>query len=146
MKKSGLLPFFALVLAFSIFSSCCILSKNPVLKGTRWTAVQEMFVADAGTMTIHHTLDFLSDKEVLVLWESYLPAHPAMRMSPDGTVDTIPASSSESKNTCTYTFEDGILTVTTQKGLSESYIYQKDGTFTRQESWGETIVFSRVKK
>ena len=142
MKLSGI----AALMAFIILS-CSVMKKNdPAFKNTEWVAIEEMFVADAGTMTIHHTLDFLSDKEVLVLWESYLPAHPAMRMSPDGTVDTIPASSSESENTCTYTFKDGILTVTTQKGLSESYIYQKDGTFTRQESWGETIVFSRVKK
>ncbi|MBQ9660785.1 MAG: hypothetical protein IJV37_05920 [Bacteroidales bacterium] len=116
--------------------------KNPVLKGTRWTAVQEMFVADAGTMTITHTLEFTSDKEVLVGYSSYMPAHPAMYMNPDGTVDTIPAHSSENTEAATYVYRRGKLTITSADGLSSEYVFQKDGTFVREEPWGEKLVFS----
>ena len=136
---------FALIAAFFVSSSCCVQSKAPVLKGSKWTARQEMFVADAGTMTINHTLEFLSETNVVVRQEGYLPAHPQMYMNPDGTVDTVPARSFESSLDGTYTFKDGVLTIKTKDG-SREYKLQENGTFTRQESWGETLEFSRVKE
>ena len=39
----------ALVLIVLCFISFTAMCKNPVLKNTKWTAIQEMFVADAGT-------------------------------------------------------------------------------------------------
>ena len=145
MKKVRLQYVIALIAAFFASSSGCVQSKAPVLKGSKWTARQEMFVADAGTMTINHTLEFLSEKDVVVKEEGYLPAHPQMYMNPDGTVDTVPARSFESLLDGTYTFKDGVLTIKTKDG-SREYKLQENGTFTRQESWGETLEFSRVKE
>ena len=147
MKKSRLLLYFALVLAFFILSSCRIMSKNPVMKGTRWTATQEMFVADAGTMTIIHTLEFTSDKDVQVQQRGSMPPYPAMYMNPDGTVDTMPGHSFEYDEPSTYAFRDGKLILTRNEGGGETeYTFQPDGTLTRVESWGETLVFSQVKE
>ena len=147
MKKSRLLLYFALVLAFFILSSCRIMSKNPVMKGTRWTATQEMFVADAGTMTIIHTLEFTSDKDVMARQRGSMPPYPAMYMNPDGTVDTMPGHSFEYDEPSTYAFRDGKLILTRNEGGGETeYTFQPDGTLTRVESWGETLVFSQVKE
>jgi hypothetical protein len=122
--------------------------KNPVMKGTKWTATQEMFVADAGTMTIIHTLEFISDKDVEVHQRGSMPPYPAMRMNPDGTVDRMPGSSFEYDEPSTYDFRDGKLILTRKKeggGMTE-YTFQPDGTLTRVEPWGETLVFSQVKE
>ena len=122
------------------------MSKNPVLKGTKWTAVQEMFVADVGTMTINHTLEFTSDKDVLVGFSSYTPAYPAMYVNPDGTIDTMPARSHEQTDPATYEFKGGKLTITSKGGGTTEYVYQEDGTFIHEESWGEKVVFSRSQE
>lgn len=122
------------------------MGKNPVLKGTTWTAIQEMFVADAGTMTITHTLTFTSDKDVLVKEASYMPAYPAMYVNPDGSIDMHPARSSEREYACTYSFSKGILTVTSKEGEKQDYTYKEDGTFSREEPWGEILVFSQSKE
>ena len=119
------------------------MGKTPVLKNTKWKAEQKMFVADAGTMTITHTLEFGAKKDVVIRGESYLPAHPAMYMNPDGTVDRIEASSSEWSDKGTYSFKRGMLTITTEDGHSKVYLLQDDGTFTYTESYGEILVFSR---
>ena len=118
--------------------------KNPVLKGSKWTAVQKEFVADAGTMTITHTLEFTSGKDVLVKVSTYLPSHPAMYMNADGTVDRIPASSSEREYAGTYKIRRGILTITEEDGSQEHYIYNDDDTFTGHAFPGETLSFTRV--
>ena len=68
----------ALVLIVLCFTSITAMCKNPVLKNTSWVAVQEMFVADVGTMTITHTLEFVSDKDVVVKEVTVMPSHPAM--------------------------------------------------------------------
>ena len=147
MKTINLLRIFVLCAALSISSSCCIMGKNPVFKGTKWTAVQEMFVADAGTMTINHTLEFLSAKIVLVKEDGSMPSYPAMYMNPDGTVDTMPGYSTHYEYTGTYTFSDGILTITKEEGGAPTrYLLQPDGTLARPEPWGETLVFSRVEE
>lgn len=131
----------SIVLLFAY--SCSLMCKNPVLKGTRWTAVQKMFVADAGTMTINHTLEFTSGKDVLVGWSTYLPAHPATYVNPDGTVDTLPAQSSENTEPGTYVYKRGKLTITSKEGYTTEYVFQEDGTFLCEEPRGEKIVFSR---
>ena len=147
MKTDSLLHVFVLTVVFLLSSSSCIMGKNPVLKGTRWTAVQEMFVADAGTMTINHTLDFLSAKNVVVKEEGSMPSYPAMYMNPDGTVDTMPGFSTHNEYTGTYTFSDGILTITKEEGGAPTrYLLQPDGTLALPEPWGETLVFSRVEE
>ena len=137
---------FILSVVFLFASSCSIMCKNPVLKGTKWTAVQEMFVADVGTMTIHHSLEFTTDKDVLVGYSSYTPAYPAMYVNPDGTIDTMPARSYEQTDPATYVFKDGKLTITSKGGGTTEYVYQEDGTFIHEESWGEKVVFSRSKE
>ena len=141
MNAKKLLP--ALLVCLLMLTSLPAYCRKPVLKKTRWTALQEMFVADAGTMTITYTLDFISKKEVLIKEESYLPAHPAMYMNPDGTVDRIPARSSESEEAGTYRVKRGILTITTEDGRRQDYTIREDGTITRQEPYGETLIFQK---
>ena len=143
MSNNKLLHVFVL-LVLLIGSSFTAMCKNPVLKGSKWTAVQEIFVADAGTMTITYTLEFTSGKDVLVKESTYLPSHPAMYMNPDGTIDRIPARSSESESAGTFKFKRGILTVTVEDGSTKLYFYQDDGTFTGEAFPGETLSFSRV--
>ena len=141
MNTKKLLP--ALLVCLLMLTSLPVYCRKPVLKKTRWTALQEMFVADAGTMTITYTLDFISKKEVLIKEESYLPAHPAMYMNPDGTVDRIPARSSESEETGTYRVRRGRLTITTEDGRRQEYTICEDGTITREEPYGETLIFQK---
>ena len=143
MSKFGLLHVVVLIVLF-VGSSFSAMGRNPVLKGSTWTAVQEMFVADAGTMTITHTLEFVSGKEVRIHEESYLPSHPAMYMNPDGTVDRIPASSSERSEAGTYSYRRGKLLITTEDGVLTEYTF-RNGTFTRELPWGETLVFEKNK-
>ena len=144
MSNYSLTHVVVLIILF-VGSACSVMAGKPVLKGSKWTAVQEMFVADAGTMTITYTLEFLSGKEVRVYEESYLPAHPAMYMNPDGTVDRIPASTSERSESGTYSYRRGKLTVTTEDGLQTEYTFL-GGNFVREEPWGETLVFSKDKQ
>lgn len=123
------------------------MGKNPVLKNTTWTAVQEMFVADAGTMTITHTLEFTSGKDVKIKDVSVMPSYPAMYMNPDGTVDRIPGWTSEQEETGTYKLKKGILTVTLENGRERLYFLQPDGTFTTSDTLvNEILVFSRNEK
>ena len=123
MKSTNLLRILVLCVVLSISSSCCIMGKNPVLKGTKWTAVQEMFVADAGTMTTTITLQFGSAK------------------------DTMPGHSTHYEYTGTYTLSDGILTITNEEGGAPTrYLLQADGTIALPEPWGETLVFTRVEE
>ena len=121
--------------------------KDPVWKGTKWTATQEMFVADAGTMTIIHTLDFTSDKDVQVQQNGSMPSYPAMYVNPDGTVDKMPGRSFEYGYKGTYTFSQGKLIITKEEGgTQEEYTLQADSTLVRVEPWGEKLVFSLVKE
>lgn len=142
MSKNRLLHVFVLFVLI-IASSSSVMGKNPVLKGTKWTAVQEMFVADAGTMTITHTLEFISAKKVRVSEKSDLPPYPAMYRNPDGTVDTMPGISSESEYVGTYQIKFGFLIITKENGHKESFHYMEDGTFTQKTPWDEVIVYTR---
>ena len=130
--------------AFAALLSCCVIkSNNPVLEGSEWVNVEEMFVADAGTMTITHSLKFTGSKDVTVGWKSYLPAHPAMYANRDGSVDTIPARSSESLSSGTYVFQKGLLTITLEDGSVKEYRFL-NGKFVIDEPFGK-IVFSRTE-
>ena len=133
-----------LIVGLLFLSSISAMCKKPVLKNTQWKAVQEMFVADAGTMTITHTLDFVSDKDVKIKEEMYMPSYPAMYVNPDGTIDKIPARSSEHSYDGTYTFQDDFLIITLEDGTKQRYQRKKDGTFTRTEPYGEILVFSQI--
>ncbi len=144
MSKYSLPHIFVLIVIL-FCSASCAMCKNPVLKGTKWIAVEKTFVADAGTMTITHTLEFTSAKDVMVRERSYLPEHPAMYMNADGTVTRIPASESESEFAGTYKYRRGNLTVTDEEGSEALYFYKNDGTFVRLGHF-EELVFSRVEE
>ena len=86
MKLSGIAALMAVIIL-----SCSVMKKNdPAFKNTEWVAIEEMFVADAGTMTITHTLKFNAHDSVTVGWKSYMPAYPAPYMNRDGSVDIHP--------------------------------------------------------
>ena len=129
-------------LAVAILSCSVMKASGPVFKNSVWEYVEEMFVADAGTMTITHTLEFTSNKDVKVGWASYLPAHPAMYMNRDGSIDTIPASSSENFHEGTYTCKKGKLTITLNDGTVTEYMIEGD-TLVRDSDYGTKEVYTR---
>lgn len=144
MSKYSLPHIFVLIVIL-FCSASCAMCKNPVLKGTKWIAVEKTFVADAGTMTITHTLEFTSAKDVMVREHSYLPEHPAMYMNADGTVTRIPARESNSEYAGKYKYRRGILTITDEEGSEALYFYKNDGTLVRKGHF-EEMVFSREKE
>lgn len=127
--------------AAALFSCCIMNAKEPAFKGTEWVFIEKIFVADAGTMTVTHTLKFTSDKEVEVGWQSYMPAHPQMYMNSDGSVDTVPASGNESVEKGTYVYKKGMLTITLEDGSVKEYKYQ--GGLLLAEGHTEGMVFSQ---
>ena len=129
--------------AFLIPSCSMIQAKKPVLKNTRWVCVQKMFVADAGTMTETFTLDFTSDKECVWKDAWVLPAHPAMYVNPDGTVDTVPARGSETVLRAEWRFHRNRLTLQFEDGSSKVFLYS-DGHFTGPGPFGDALVFEKV--
>lgn len=109
--------FFLMTATVLITLSCCVMCyNNPDIKNTRWTCVVEEFVADAGTETTTFTLSFVSNKDFVMEYRSVLPAHPAMYMNPDGTVDRIPESSREFSYKGTYSLRQGVITLTSEDG------------------------------
>ena len=142
LSKNWLRALVLIVMSLSCFTA---LGKKPVLKNTTWTAHQEMFVADAGTMTITYTLEFVSAKEVKIKEVSVMPSHPAMYMNPDGTVDRIPGWTNEREEAGTYLFKKGILNVRLEDGRERVYFLQPDGTFTTTAGSivDELLVFSK---
>ena len=98
-------------------------AKKPSLRGSRWVCVQEMFVADAGTEMQTYTLTFTSAKKCVFTSRWVLPAHPGMYMNPDGTVDTIPESFSESERKGTWRYKRDAVTVTFEDGSTETFLY-----------------------
>ena len=141
MTKQSLLHVFVLIV-FILSSSLSAMGKNPVLKNTKWTAVEEMFVADAGTMTITHTLEFISKKDVRIHELSQMPSYPAMYMNPDGTVDRIPGFTTERSETGTYRYRRGVLTITTENGLELTYTILPTGSIAGKTPWGGLVVFN----
>ena len=127
-----------------VLVSCSVMGKTPKYTNTKWTAIEEMFVADAGTMTTTHTLEFTSAKDVLITEKTHMPSYPAMYMNPDGTIDTIAGWDSEHSEKGTYEIRRDLLVITTEDGHTTSYFIKADGTFSRPLSYGEVLEFSRV--
>ena len=128
-----------------LFISCVGLdAKKTALINTKWVCVKEMFVADAGTSTDTYTIEFTSAKECNYKMGWYLPAHPAMYMNSDGTVDTIPARCSESVSKCTWAFRRGKLTLRFEDGSVKEFTY-KDDKLTGAEKYvdGTDMVFEK---
>ena len=134
-----------IALAAALLSCCVMNAKEPVFKNTEWVFIEKMFVADAGTMTITHSLKFTSDKDVEVGWKSYMPAHPQMYMNPDGTVDTVPASESEAVEKGTYVYKKGKMTVTFEDGSVREYEFIEGGMLVSETSYGVKMLFEKSK-
>lgn len=98
-------------------------AKKPSLRGTRWVCEQQMFVADAGTETQTYTLEFTSAKAFVFKSRWVLPAHAAMYVNPDGSVDTIPESFSESERKGTWRYRRDELTLTFEDGETVTLLY-----------------------
>ena len=141
--------FWVAILAVILFSCSAMQNKKPVKNvsiiqpESVWEFVEEMFVADAGTMTITHTLQFTSDKDVTVTWKSYLSAHPAMYMNRDGSVDTIPASHSEMVNKGTYTVGKDKVTITLENGTVKEYEIIEGGMLVGNSDYGTKEVYNK---
>lgn len=104
--------------------SCSVLCKKKLnLKKTAWTCEVEEFVADAGTMTITTTLEFISAKEYVVKTSMYMPAYPSMYMNSDGTHDINPATSSSWTKRGTYTVKGNEITLTSEDGDTSTLLY-----------------------
>ena len=126
-----------------LFLSCTGLSaKRPVFKNTKWVCVEEMFVADAGTETDTTTLEFGPGNEVVIRRSWFLPAHPAMYVNPDGTIDTIAAMSNEYTSKGTWKYRRGKLTVTLEDGSQEEFDYE-EGMLVQKGAVGGVKVFRR---
>ena len=115
-------------------------AKRPVFKNTKWACVEEMFVADAGTGTDTTTLEFGPGKEIVIRRAWYLPAHSAMYVNPDGTIDKIPAMSNESTSQGTWKYRRGKLTVTLEDGSTEEFSYV-EGTLVQSGAADGVKVF-----
>lgn len=119
-------------------------AKRPSFRNSTWICQQKEFVADVGNMTITFTLRFLSGKKCVLERDAVTPSHPAMRMNPDGTVDTIPGSRSTTESRGTWKYRGDTLTITFEDGTTMSLNYSpqapnrllsRNGIYTRQ---GET--------
>ena len=136
----------ALVLIVMLFSCFSAMGKKPVLKNTTWTAVQKMFVADAGTMTITHTLEFGPGKDVRIREVGVMPSYPAMRMNPDGSVDMMPGWTNEREENGKYKVGKGMLTVKLESGGEKVYLLEPDGTMTTPDPLvHEVLVFTKTE-
>lgn len=127
--------------------SCTVMNaKKPVFKNTVWVSKQELFVADAGTQTITQTLEFGSGKDVKVKWSSYLPAHPAMYVNRDGTIDRIPERSYEEVKDGTWQYKKGKLTVTFEDGSQTVFDYRAGMLLGGTDISGSPAMYTRTEK
>jgi len=127
-----------------LLTSCGIMgSRKPSLKNTSWVCTKEMFVADAGRGTQTFTLDFTSAKECTYTVAWYLPAHPAMYMNADGTVDTLPAEHSEFVHKGTWVYDKGAVTVTFEDGSTRLFLYIDGKLDGGRYDDGTGLVFDR---
>lgn len=141
------IPFLATILcsiAMFFTLGCSVQAKNPVLKNTKWVCVKEMFVADAGIGTDTHTIEFTSAKECTYTMSWYLPAHPAMYVNPNGKIDMIPASSSETVSKGKWQYRRGVLTITLEDGRERIFDY-KEGKLVGLKKYddGTDMVFEK---
>ena len=128
-------------LGIMILFSHCAMAKKPVLKNTTWTAIQEIFVADAGTMTSTHSLVFGPANDVRIVEKTVMPSYPAMYVNPDGSIDTIQGWSNEQEKAGKYTFGKDKLTVILDEDGKSVEFQWKNGAFTREEL-GEELTYS----
>ena len=131
-------------MALLIPSCAKMQAKKPVFKNTRWICVQKIFVADAGMMTQTYEMEFVSDKECVWTDKWVLPAHPAMYMNPDGTVDRIPESGSESVSHAAWRYRRGELTLQFEDGFSRVLRYKEDHLTCPGLLGEEEMVFVQV--
>ena len=104
--------------------SCAVFCKKKInLQKTVWTCEFEEFVADAGTMTITTTIEFVSAKDYAMKTSTYMPAHPSMRMNADGTQDISPASSSSWTKNGTYSVKGNVITLIGEDGKTTTLHY-----------------------
>lgn len=136
--------FFIVIMSFLLPACFSLQAKKPSLKGTCWTGEHKMFVADAGTMTETYTLEFISGKECILTNSWVLPAHPAMYMNADGTVDTIPESRSESSSRATWRYRRGEIILTFEDGSTRTLHYLSSRISETIFSSDE-IIYERVR-
>lgn len=115
----------ALAAALLFLSGLTLNAQRPRLRKTKWVCVEEMFVADAGTMTDSTILEFGTGKDVVLRTSWFLPAHSAMYVNPDGTIDRIEATSSTHSTPGTWTYRRRKLTVTLEDGSVYVYRYKR---------------------
>ena len=130
-------------LALTLLSCTVMNAKKPVFKNTVWENKQEIFVADAGTQTITNTLEFGSGKDVKVKFSSYLPAHPAMYVNRDGSIDRIPASHYEDVKEGTWQYKGGKLTITLEDGSQSVYDYKAGMLLGGMDFDGSNMVYNQ---
>ena len=133
---------FAATLFLILLSSIDLTAKRPVFKNTTWAYVEEMFVADAGNGTDTTTLEFGPGNEIVIRHAWFLPAHPAMYVNPDGSIDTIAAMSNEYTSKGTWKYRRGKLTVTLEDGSKEEFDYV-EGMLVQKGAVGGVKVFRR---
>ena len=133
---------FAATLSVLLLSSMDLSAKRPVFKNTTWVCVEELFVADAGTETDTTTLEFGPGNEVVIRRAWFLPAHPAMYVNDDGSIDMVPARSNEYASKGTWKYRRGKLTVTLEDGSKEEFRYV-EGTLVQPGAVGGEKVFRR---
>lgn len=139
-----LLPALFAAIAFLGLSLFRAEAKKPSFRNSTWVCLQEEFMADVGTMTTTFTLRFLSGKKCILQQEVVIPSHPAMRMNPDGTVDTIPGSRSTTEDGGTWKYRNNELTITLEDGTtmtlvstSPDQLLSRNGIYTRQVVSGQ---------
>lgn len=129
--------------ALLLSCSCMFLPKNKVTN-TQWNCVYTTFVADVGNETTTVSLFFITDKDYLKVTKSVTPSHPAMYMNPDGSVETIPGSSTEYASQGTYSLKKGELTLL-EDGVPVMVLMQDAGRLVTKEMdriSGQPLIFS----
>lgn len=145
MKSLTSLSCLAALAALLVCSvSCSILCKKKAsLQDTEWKAQHDEFVADVGTANLVFTLAFPSAKDFTLTEEFIMPAHPATYVNPDGTIDRIPGSRSESVSSGTYRYDGKTLTLTQSDGATT--VFKREGdTFVGNSFYGLPLVFTKM--
>lgn len=117
-------------------------AKKPVLKNTQWICFHNVLVLDAGVMKETYTLDFISARECIYTYKWVMPSHPATYVNPDGSIDTIPGSSSETTARGTWKLRGNRLTIKTEDGHTQVYEY-KDGKLVDPVPSTDQLVFEK---
>ena len=100
-----------LLAAALLCASCCLLrGHKSSFANTQWTSSYETFVTTTVTLSLGPKNEFVLDSE------SHLPAHSAMYMNADGTVDTIPASTRQYSERGTYEVKSDAIVLTAESG------------------------------